>query len=174
MAKNAAKFLLAVIAALLLISLFTLLQGPAKSQEVHTHAGGSKPGDYGFRHDEFHSIYKALRKADGSDCCNGSECRVTEEPREASAEEKKQGYDYSVLVDGVWCPVSVKEKQILFSPAQRERAKSDPYMQNFLSYSHVCAPDRDTQRVYREWRFGTMRESGCPTIYCVINGTSRM
>jgi hypothetical protein len=55
------------------------------------------PGDYGFRHDEYHArgIIDELQRKTGSFCCHGGECRASY----VKLAERK------VLVDGRWCPI---------------------------------------------------------------------
>ena len=68
--------------------------GAARAQET-----GPKPGDYGYRHLEYHhkGVINELRRKTGRSCCdNIGECRATYVDL-----EKKM-----VFLDGKWCPIS--------------------------------------------------------------------
>lgn len=77
-----------------------------------------RPGDYGYRHEEYHrrGIIDELRRKTGASCCDGmGECRATyvNVPRELA------------LIDGRWCPLNA-------APVRRDIQLPD-------HFSLVCA-----------------------------------
>jgi hypothetical protein len=70
----------------------------AASAEPIAQENAARPGDYGYRHQEYHhkGIIEELRRKTGQLCCDGmGECRATY----ANMQE------HTVLLDGNWCPI---------------------------------------------------------------------
>ncbi|MGH6815362.1 MAG: hypothetical protein ACREC6_06645 [Hyphomicrobiaceae bacterium] len=71
----------------------------AASASAWAQHGEPQPGDYGYRHMEYHrnGIIDELRRKTGRSCCdNIGECRATYVDMEKR----------TVFLDGKWCPIS--------------------------------------------------------------------